>query len=781
MRYWKSVFTRRLGKAFFEADRCLIYNMDCMKGLRNISAASVDLTVTSPPYNIGKEYEKKMPLEDYIDWVATWVHEIYRITKQNGAFLLNLGHISILNRATAMPIAYLIWDKVPFFLVQEIIWNYGGGVIAHKRLDPRNEKWLWYVKNKSNYVFNLDEIREPNVKYPNQKRKWIPRTNTVGKNPSDVWEIAKVSSGTWNSRERTAHPAQFPVDLITRIVKGFSNKNQVILDPFMGSGTTAEVAIREGRHVIGFEIREDYCKIIEGRLNKVLHDMNTNGRVDIADEQMQIENIEAVENRKEERYNDGTANIKDKIQTQDIELIYDNGNKAILDIIKLAEKLNIFNDQKGEVFTFFDGRVTPICERDFSDLLVRQYFDTFGTLPSSNAIKKSVTLISANAKHKAESVDLSLRIFENNGVIYYDLGDGRVVKVNGYGWSIEPAKPMFYSYPHHQRVQVEPVRGGDIWNIFKYLNVTEELRLLLLCYIVTIFIPNIIRPILYVTGGEGTGKSTLCRVLKDLVDPCRVEFISISGNERDMLYNLFQNYYVIFDDVLDITSKQLDLLMGSANEYGFNKRNRGNGFVHVPRRAVAMNGSKCVVCRPDIADRILILPSGPIEEGMRTSEGEFWIAFKKDEPLIFGAILDVLSASIYQYQTIREKFEDRVVDDFAVFGAAVAVVIGRSYEEFLEMYEINNQLKVKENRLLQAVVRLMADKERYDDFISTFYTAIMDEDNEMEGDKTFPRAATKIMRAMEMIKPNLNAHNITFYKTVTNKGNRISIIKKNDT
>lgn len=275
---WKKQFLMHLGKPYFEADKCLIYNIDCLDALKYLNNDVIDLTITSPPYNIGKAYENVMQLDDYLKWTSEWINEVYRITAPTGAFWLNLGYISIPNKAKAIPLPYLIWDKVPFNLVQEIVWNYGAGVAGKKFLSPRNEKWLWYVKNKDEYIFNLDDIRDKDVKYPNQKKKGQLRCNTIGKNPSDVWQIAKVTSGANRSaEERTPHPAQFPVDLIDRIVRGFSNKEQLILDPFMGSGTTAEICIKEKRNIIGFEIKEEYCKIIADRLSETIDDVHLIG------------------------------------------------------------------------------------------------------------------------------------------------------------------------------------------------------------------------------------------------------------------------------------------------------------------------------------------------------------------------------------------------------------------------------------------------------------------------------------------------------------------------
>jgi len=113
----------------------------------------------------------------------------------------------------------------------------------------------------------LDEIRDPDVKYPNQKKNGKLKCNPLGKNPSDVWILPKVTSGAnRSSKERTEHPAQFPVAVVERIIQASSRPGDLILDPFMGSGTTALVASKLGRKVIGFELSSRYLDLIVRRL-----------------------------------------------------------------------------------------------------------------------------------------------------------------------------------------------------------------------------------------------------------------------------------------------------------------------------------------------------------------------------------------------------------------------------------------------------------------------------------------------------------------------------------
>jgi adenine-specific DNA-methyltransferase len=253
-----------VGKPYFAEDGFILFNGDCAEVLARLADAglSTPLTLTSPPYNIGKEFEKPLALPDYLAWCEKWCKLIWDVTAPAGAFWLNLGHVEVPSQGKCVPLAYLLWDKTPFHLQQEVVWYYGAGVASKMRFSARNEKWLFFTKHPREYVFNLDAVRDPNVKYPNQKKYGRYRCNPLGKNPSDVWEMPKVTSGrNRSSKERTKHPAQFPLAVVNRVVRVSSNVGDVVLDPFSGSPSTGIAAVGNGRVYIGIERRLDYCEM----------------------------------------------------------------------------------------------------------------------------------------------------------------------------------------------------------------------------------------------------------------------------------------------------------------------------------------------------------------------------------------------------------------------------------------------------------------------------------------------------------------------------------------
>lgn len=248
-----------------------IYQTDVMNTSEILEENSVDLVVTSPPYNIGKEYEKNLERSDYLEFTRRWIEEVKKVLKDNGTFWLNIGFHKESKGKQYIPWEYdfypLIKEIGGFKLVQQVIWNYNAGVNCKLRFSPRKETWMFYVRDLDDYTFNLDDVRVPH-KYPNQKKNGKIRVNPHGKNPGDVWNIQKVTSGKGRAEdERTKHPAQFPEEVIQRIIKVSSNEGDTVLDPLAGSGTTMKVARDLGRSSIGVEKNEEYVDdIIKSRV-----------------------------------------------------------------------------------------------------------------------------------------------------------------------------------------------------------------------------------------------------------------------------------------------------------------------------------------------------------------------------------------------------------------------------------------------------------------------------------------------------------------------------------
>jgi len=230
-----------------------------------------DLVVTSPPYNLGKEYEKRTDLDVYLDWQERLIAEIVPRVKTKGSICWQVGNF--VENGWILPLDI---EFAPIFrdhglqMRNRIVWCYGHGLHAKRRFSGRYEVVLWYTKT-DDYVFNLDAVRVP-AKYPGKRHFKGPYAgqlsgNPLGKNPEDVWNIPNVKG---NHCEKTDHPCQFPVGLVERLVLALTNTDDLVFDPFCGVASAGVAAAIHGRRFLGCEIEERYAKAGRKRLQGAL-------------------------------------------------------------------------------------------------------------------------------------------------------------------------------------------------------------------------------------------------------------------------------------------------------------------------------------------------------------------------------------------------------------------------------------------------------------------------------------------------------------------------------
>jgi len=246
-------------------------HIECQDNLEFMGAlpsGSMKLIVTSPPYNIGKAYEKRTSLEDYVDSLHEVIAECVRLLHPEGSMCWEVGN-HITRDGEVVPLDIILYPEFKRHGLQlrnRIIWHFGHGLHTTRRFSGRYETILWFTK-RDDYTFNLDPVRVPS-KYPNKRHFKGPHKgeisgNPLGKNPSDIWEIPNVKS---NHVEKTIHPCQFPVELIERLVLSMTNPEDNVLDPYMGVGSALVAAIMHGRNGYGCDIVPEYVEIARERV-----------------------------------------------------------------------------------------------------------------------------------------------------------------------------------------------------------------------------------------------------------------------------------------------------------------------------------------------------------------------------------------------------------------------------------------------------------------------------------------------------------------------------------
>jgi adenine-specific DNA-methyltransferase len=259
----------RISDAFSEEERVVVFLGDCIDLLRTVPDKALQLVVTSPPYNIGKEYERRLELDTYLKQEALVIRECVRCLSDRGSICWQVGNY--VDNGSIIPldtVLYPIFTDLGLRMRNRIVWHFEHGLHCSRRFSGRYETIMWFTKT-DDYVFDLDRVRVPQ-KYPGKKYFKGPKAgeyscNPLGKNPGDVWVIPNVKS---NHVEKTEHPCQFPVELVERLVLSMTNEDDWVLDPFLGAGTSIIAAIRHGRRGAGAEVVPKYADIARTRISQ---------------------------------------------------------------------------------------------------------------------------------------------------------------------------------------------------------------------------------------------------------------------------------------------------------------------------------------------------------------------------------------------------------------------------------------------------------------------------------------------------------------------------------
>lgn len=273
------LFRQQIDSAYDESAQIVLHTGDASDFLRSIPDDTVKLIITSPPYNLGKVYESRTSIDQYLDSQTPIIAELCRVLAHDGSICWQVGNYVQDGEIFPLDIFYYsIFKRRDLYLRNRIVWHFGHGLHTSKRFSGRYETLLWFTKSDT-YTFNLDNVRVP-AKYPGKRHfkgpnKGKPSGNPKGKNPSDVWTIMlqEWEEAMWdipnvksNHPEKTIHPCQFPIELVERCVLAFTEENDWVLDPFAGVGSALIGAAMHNRRAMGSEKEPEYAEIAQQRL-----------------------------------------------------------------------------------------------------------------------------------------------------------------------------------------------------------------------------------------------------------------------------------------------------------------------------------------------------------------------------------------------------------------------------------------------------------------------------------------------------------------------------------
>src|SRR5215207_8517248 len=424
---------------------------------------------------------------------------------------------------------------------------------------------------------------------------------------------------------------------------------------------------------------------------------------------------------------------------------------------------DLFVDQDGAPHALIDGEPPPLTSRSYS---WRRHlmWEEEGRSVSGEYLKMAAGTLLAQAEFSGEVRELYTRAAWHEGVLYYELRPGKVVRVGPGGWTFEAKPPvLFRRYPNLKPLP-DPQASGDPKRLWTYLNLkTERDRRLLLAYIATVPLPQIGRPILSASGPMGSGKTTAGRLVKRQWDPTTPE--TVRYDPRDFLQKAMHAYIVMLDNQNTIPEWAADTLCRLITGEADSKRRLytdDEDVIIELRRAVILNGINVPTERGDVLDRSLVVELERIPDAKRMTEEELWERFEAERPELLGALLGVLAKAIARKPSLRLSRRPRLAD-WGEYAAAVYEVMGWGAEQFLsdwdEIIKVQNRSTLDGSPVAQAIIKFMEDRESFKGS-STELHKKLESIAEQIGvsivrDKAWPKSARWLWRRIQEVVPLL--------------------------
>lgn len=357
--------------------------------------------------------------------------------------------------------------------------------------------------------------------------------------------------------------------------------------------------------------------------------------------------------------------------------------------------------------------------KDIKIWLAREFYNTHGRSPGSEAISEALRYAEAKAKFDSSEQPLFIRIAPHESEIYIDLGNNEraAVRISNEGWELVVGKlPIYFRRPNGYRALPLPQSGGQLGLLRPFVNVQEEAHWrLLIGWLVGALYPEGPYPILALYGEQGSAKSTLARLLRLLLDPNSAPLRTFSKDTRDLMITATNSRVMAYDNLSYLKSEQSDALCRISTGGGFATRTlyeNSEETIFDATRPIILNGIPEVTTKPDLADRAIALRLSRIAPEDRKTEREIWAEFEKVQPLILGALLDVLVVSLRNLPITKLPEHPRMAD-FASRVVAAEEYLGWPQGDFLADYESNreeiNETVIESSPLAQKIIELISN------------------------------------------------------------------------
>lgn len=450
------------------------------------------------------------------------------------------------------------------------------------------------------------------------------------------------------------------------------------------------------------------------------------------------------------------------------------------------EDFEAFKDQFNNYFVRYsvNGRkeIQEIGSEEFFDFMYGHLYNLVGRLPSVEAVKKVQQAIRSLITINKTGHDLYTRVATRGPSLLYDLANqnNEIVEVTREGWRVLQDNEITFRRISTQKEQASPVNTAtikDMSRIMKYINIPGSQQLLFVVYLVSCFMAGkFARPISVFAGEKGGAKSTMTRLINDLVDPTEADLLSVPKKEDDFAITLQKHWFAGFDNVSVISKEQSDWLCKGATGGALEKRKLYTDIGSIVckfQSCISINGVTLPLEADDVLDRSLLFDIQRIEPEKRKKEEILWAEFSEDKPYILGAIFKIIS-KVLAVDEVQKLDKLTRLADFEAKGYIIAECIapgnGNKFREQLKSNaDKQNEEAVSNNDAARIVITVLRDLMK-DGEITLYPKELFGKCEPYIKGKNFPKDETRLIKELNKMRSNLESEKVYFRKEDKDRG-----------
>lgn len=457
-------------------------------------------------------------------------------------------------------------------------------------------------------------------------------------------------------------------------------------------------------------------------------------------------------------------------------------------LVALASSAVLFHDSEGTGYATIkiNGHFEhwPLNSKGFKEWLGKHYFESEGKVPTGTVLTDALNTLQGKARFHGSLVEVHTRLAAVDGFIWLDLcnPDWQIVKIGPNGWSIVTDAPFKFRRAGGMRPLAVPVLGGSIESLRSLVNVKDADWPLLVAWLVTALRPGKPFPVLAIHGEQGSAKSTVCKILRSLIDPNKAPLRSEPKEERDLILAATNGWLVALDNLSYLNPRLADALCRLSTGGGFGTRKlyeNDEETLFEAMRPILLNGIEELATRGDLLDRTIILHLPTIGTERRRTETELWREFDEKKALILGALLTGVSRALRDFETVVLPNKPRMAD-FAEWAIAAEPSFGFAPGEFIGAYRQNrrsaNEIVLEASPIASCVVKFARERGRWQGNATALLTELSRiADDSVSSQKGWPKRANMMSGALNRIAPNLRASGIACSITRNSAGSFITL------